>query len=200
MKGAARPHIDAMHRTMEYCVSTKNRGWTLKPNRKLDGKSKDFKFKINGKADSDFGKCPVTSKSVNGYSAFLEGVPISGKSAMQKTVAVTESELDAGVSCAQDMLYTMRLLESMGLQVEKPMILEIDNKGAVDIANNWSAGGRTRHIKMNFLRDLKEEGIINVRWISGVSNEADLFTKNLAGPAFNKHGSKYYGEDEYYTW
>jgi hypothetical protein len=202
MKGAARPHIDAMHRTMEYCVSTQNRGWTLKPNRKWDGKSKDFKFKINGKADSDFGKCPVTSKSVSGYSAFLEGVPISGKSAMQKTVAVsvTESELDAGVSCAQDMLYTMRLLESMGLQVEKPMILEIDNKGAVDIANNWSAGGRTRHIKMNFLRDLKEEGIINVRWISGVSNEADLFTKNLAGPAFNKHGSNYYGEDEYYTW
>ena len=104
---------------------------------------------------------------MSGYSAFLEGVPITAKSAMQKTVAisVTESEFEAGVSCARDMLYIMRLLESLGLQVEKPMILEIDNKGAVDIANNWSAGGRTRHIKMNFLRDLKEEGIIKVIWI-----------------------------------
>ena len=121
---------------------------------------------------------------------------------MQRTVAisVTESELDSGVSCAQDMLYTMRLLESLGLKVKKPMILEIDNKGAVDIANNWSAGGRTRHIKMNFLRDLKEQGIIRIIWIAGEENEADLFTKNLGGPAFNKHGSVYYGQDEYYTW
>ena len=180
---------------MEYCVSTRNRGWTLKPKRTRDGKSKDFECRIAGKADSDHGKCPVTSKSLSGYTAFLEGCPVTGKSGMQKTVAlsVTESELNSGVSCAQDMLYT---LESMDLIVEKPMILEIDNKGAVDNSNNWSAGGRTGHIKMNFLRDLKEEGIIEVIWIAGTENEADLFTKDLAGPAFNRHGSVYYGKDE----
>jgi hypothetical protein len=44
------------------------------------------------------------------------------------------------------MLYSMRIVESLGLKVKKPMILEIDNKGAVDIANNWSVGGRTRRI------------------------------------------------------
>ncbi len=27
-----------------------------------------------------------------------------------------------------------------------PVILEMDNKGAVDIANNWSIRGRTRHV------------------------------------------------------
>ena len=47
---------------------------------------------------------------------------------------------------AQDMLYVYRLLESIGLSVELPMLLEIDNKGAVDLANNWSMGGRTRHV------------------------------------------------------
>ena len=51
---------------------------------------------------------------------------------------------------------------------------------------------------MNFLRDLKEQGIIRIIWIAGEENEADLFTKNLGGPAFNKHGSVYYGQDEYY--
>lgn len=174
----------------------------MKPNRKWDGKSKDFEFIINGKADGDFAKCPVTSKSVSGYTTFLEGVPITAKSAMQKIVAlsVTESESSAGVSCAQDMLYIMRLLEFMGLKVQKPMILEIDNKSAVDLANNWSAGRRTRHVKLNFLRDLKEEGILKVIWIAGTKNEADLFTKNLSGPEFNKHGRAYYGEDEYYKW
>jgi hypothetical protein len=27
-----------------------------------------------------------------------------------------------------------------------PMLLEMDNKGTVDLANNWSIGGHTRHI------------------------------------------------------
>eukprot|EP00957_Ditylum_brightwellii_P010347 782432-Ditylum_brightwellii.AAC.1 len=67
---------------------------------------------------------------------------------MQKVVAlsVTEAETIAGVQCVQDMLYCKCILEGMGLQVEQPMVLHIDNSGAVDLANNWSAGGRVHKI------------------------------------------------------
>ena len=41
----------------------------------------------------------------------------------------------------------LRLLESMGLPVEYPMKIEIDNSGVVDLANNWSAEGRTKHMQ-----------------------------------------------------
>ena len=77
----------------------------------------------------------------------------------------------------------------MGLQVELSMKIYIDNSGAVDLANNWSVGGRTRHIEtcQHFLRDLKDEGILKIVWIPGSENEADMFTKNLAVPEFNKH-------------
>ena len=93
----------------------------------------------------------------------------------------------------------MRVLESMGLKVKKPMILEIDNKGAVDLSKNWSVSGRTRHdsIRQNFLRKLHEEGIITVKWIPTEENSADLFTKNLSGPTFEKHVAVYCGKDEY---
>ena len=70
MKGASEAHITEMHRVMEYCLSSKNRGWTLKPGRKWDGKSRDFEFEISGKADSDYAKCPLTSRSVSGYTVF----------------------------------------------------------------------------------------------------------------------------------
>ena len=30
--------------------------------------------------------------------------------------------------------------------MELPILLENDNKGAVDLANNWSLGGQTRHV------------------------------------------------------
>ena len=77
------------------------------------------------------------------------------------------------------MLHIMRLLESIGLKVKKPMMLECDNKGAIDICNNWTVNGRTKHIDTRhyFLRELKEKGIIESRWISGNDNSTDLFTK-----------------------
>jgi len=58
---------------------------------------------------------------------------------MQNIVAlsVTEAELIAATTTAQDMMYVKRLLESINLRVEMPMILEVDNKGAVDLINNF---------------------------------------------------------------
>ena len=88
----------AMHRAMEHCMCTPNRGWLLKPKRTWDGKDKEFLFRINGISDSDFAKCPVTRRSVSGYSTFLEGAPITVKSVIQKIVAlsVKEAETIAG--------------------------------------------------------------------------------------------------------
>ena len=56
------------------------------------------------------------------------------RSATQKTVALSscEAELNAAVLCIQDMIYGKNLLESIGIIVQLPMILEMDNKGAVD--------------------------------------------------------------------
>jgi len=120
---------------------------------------------------------------------------------MQRVVvlSVTEAELYAAVQCAQDMLFIWKIIMSIGLKVKLPMILELDNKGAVDIANNWSVAGRTKHIdtKQYFIRQQKKDGIIKVRWIAGKINEADLYTKNLPGPDFRKHTKMFVGDDEY---
>jgi hypothetical protein len=115
------------------------------------------------------------------------------------TLSTAESELASGTQCAQEMLYVMRVLESLGLKVKKPMILEMDSKAAVDLANNWSIGGRLRHVEVEqyFLRELKEAGIILSVWIPGADNSTDLFTKNLDRPPFEKHTKVYCGNDEY---
>ncbi len=72
------------------------------------------------------------------------------KSSAQKLVALSicEAEQTAGVLCAQDMLYVQNVLELMGLNVKLPMLLEMDNKGTVNLANNWSIGDCTRHVDL----------------------------------------------------
>ena len=93
----------------------------------------------------------------------------------------------------------MRLLILLGLKVKLPMVLEMDNKGAVDLANNWSMGGRTRHVDVRnyFLRDLKDEGILAIRFVPGDDNDADIFTKNVTAAIREKHNPKFAGVDEY---
>ena len=120
----------------------------------------------------------------------------------QKIVAlsVTEEELYAAVMVAQYMLYVMNFLESLELQVEKPMVSKIDNKGCIDLINNWSVAGCTRHVdcRKYFMRELKEDGIMIFFWVKGKYNDSDVFTKNLAEKAYNKHAKKYVGDDDEY--
>jgi len=200
MTGATLAHMGAMYRAMKYCIGTPNQGLLLKPNLKWDG-DPEFEFVISGRSDSDYAKDPDRRRSVSGYSTFLCKAPVTMKSRMQGcvTLSVTEAELVSATQCAQDMLFIMRVLESVGLKVKKPMILEVDNKGAVDLAHNWNVSGRTRHdsIWQSFLRELEEEQVLTLKWIATEENSADVFTKNLAGPLFEKHIAVYCGKDEY---
>jgi hypothetical protein len=107
------------------------------------------------------------------------------------TLSVTEAEMVAGTECAQDMLFVKKILESLGLKVKLPMILEIDNKGFVDFTQTWSTGGRMRHIdcRYYFLRELREEGIIQVKRIRSEDYSADIFIKNTDAATFEKHAA-----------
>jgi hypothetical protein len=194
---AKKAHFKALFRVMKYCYDTKEKGWIIKPNRRWDGK-KGLKFEVKGWSDSNYAACVETRKSVSGYVVELEGVNVVIKCAGQSivTLSVTEAELFAAVLCAQDMLYVKKVLESMGLEVKLPMILYMDNQGAIDLVNSWSVGGRTRHIETRqwFLRELKEKGIIRVEWVSGEKNKADLLTKNVTGGVFERHCDEFCGE------
>eukprot|EP01082_Thalassiosira_pseudonana_P005580 g5185.t1 g5185 contig19:116136-117317(-) len=124
----------------------------------------DFKWTISGRSDSNYAADIDDRRSVTGCHTFLNGAPVMFRSATQRfvTLSVTEAESAAGVTEAQDMLYAYNIIKSLGLKVELPMILEMDNKGAVDLANSWRIGGRTRHIdvRMHFLRELKSQGLL----------------------------------------
>jgi hypothetical protein len=78
-------------------------------------------------------------------------------------------------------------------------VLETDNKGAIDLANNWSVGGQTRHVNVRqcFLRELKLSKIMDIHWIKGSENDADVSTKNLDGQAFEKCIKTLIGQDVY---
>jgi hypothetical protein len=60
--------------------------------------------------------------------------------------------------------------------VKLPMTLYMDNRGGVDVLNNWSIAGNTRAIsvRLAYLRELKEAGTLEIKWVNGEDNCADL--------------------------
>ena len=94
----------------------------------------------------------------------LNGVPVVMRSVGQKMVALSfaKDELIARTQAAQEMLHAMRLLESVDSSVEKPTMFNVNNKGSIDITNDWTFNGRTKHVDTRccFLRELNEQGAI----------------------------------------
>ena len=62
------------------------------------------------------------------------------------------------------MFYAKKILESLGLIVEVPMVVQYDSKGAVDLVNGHSIGGNTKHIDVRILhgRDHNDKELIKV--------------------------------------
>jgi hypothetical protein len=104
--GAADAHTKALYRVMKYCLDTPERGWKVEPNRKFDG-SPEFELDRTGSSESDYAKYSDTRKSVIGNATFLNGAPVIAKSGTQRifTLSVTEAELLAATTNAQDMMF-----------------------------------------------------------------------------------------------
>ena len=68
------------------------------------------------------------------------------KSEIQKVVALSTTEVEtiSIVQCVHELLYVMKLIESLKLKVRKSMIIYTNNKAAVDLINEWSIQGRTK--------------------------------------------------------
>jgi hypothetical protein len=136
MTQAAEEAYEAMQQVMAYCVATPSRGLLLAPEGQWSG-CEDEELIIKGMSNTTNASDYDTRRSVMGRATFLNGAPIIVCSKMRQYVdlSVTESELGGATETAQDMLFAMCIIESMGLTVKKLMILYVDNKGAKDLAN-----------------------------------------------------------------
>ena len=84
------------------------------------------------------------------------------------------------------MLYAKNLIDSTSLKVKLPQVIDI--KGAIDmLITTTGAAEDEENVKPNFLRKLKEEGILKIEWIPGWENLADMFTKNTGVANFKRH-------------
>ena len=78
----------------------------------------------------------------------------------------------------------------MGLQVKLPMILW---RWTMKEVLTCSTIGALLETQEQHVRELKEAGMFEIKWIEGEDNESDPFTENVDGTTFWKHASVFHG-------
>ena len=141
--------------------------------------------------DSDWATNKTDRKSITGFVLYFQGKPIIWRTQAQKTVALssTEAEYYATSEATKEIKFILQVLESVKINVKKPIIVYLDNVGAIFVAETPSATKHTRHIdaRYHFVRDYIIDGTIRVIFVSSKENKADILTKNVTSEIFEEH-------------
>ncbi len=137
--GATSAHWKAMTRLVKYVVNTESVGLKLKP-RKIGEM-----FILEGISDSEYAGDADTRISVYGYILYFCGAPIAWKSKSGKSVTLssTEAEYFALSEVAKEVIFVKQLVASMEITIAFPIIIKVDNVGAIYLANNHTTSQRT---------------------------------------------------------
>ena len=149
-------------------------------------------------SDSEYGGDRDTRISVYGYKIYMNGALISWKSKSGKSVTLssTEAEYFACSEATKELMFVKNVLETMGIRIRLPMIVKVDNTGAIFLANNHTAGQRTKHIdiRTHFIRNYITEVTLKVEFVRTNDNDADINTKNTSEELFQSHTMKFLEE------
>ena len=186
MDGATELHYKSLLRLIKYVLDTKE--YTLKMKPKMNG---NHLMNIEGYCDSDYAGDKDSRRSITGLVIYLCGAPICWRSKSQRgvTLSTTESEYYAMSELCSELLFIKQILEFLKMSIEYPMIVRVDNIGAMLLANNSVLSQQTKHISVrhHFIREYVEEGVVKIVFVKSKSNAADIFTKNLNQELFFKH-------------
>ena len=131
--------------------------------------------------DSDYAGDKETRISVTGYILFFMGIPIIWKSKSQRSITLSSSEVEyvALSDAAKDIKFVYQLLHSIGVNVELPIVVRVDNMGAIFMSENTSTSGRTKHVDIRYwyVNEMAIDGFLKIVFVKTKENVADIFTK-----------------------
>ena len=190
MDKATHKDLQEMLRIVKHVLDTKDLGLRIEP--KVQN---TLIWTMIMWSDSDWGGDKDNRLSVSGMALFVCGDLVAWRSKQQKSVALSSSdaELVAASEAVKEIVFVMQVLKSIGIPVETPVIVRVDNMGAIFMAENASSSVRTRHIdiKWHFTRNLTKDKIIKIVFVRTADNKSDGFTKNVSADIHEKHSQDF---------
>lgn len=133
--------------------------------------------------DADWAGDSSDRKSTSGFLFRFAGGSISWSARKQTcvTLSSTEAEYVALTECCQEFRWVQRILEDFSVEIPSPVIVFEDNQGCIKQSSSPSVGRRSKHIetKYHYVRELQQNGEIELRYCPTGEMVADMLTKPL---------------------
>lgn len=137
---------------------------------------------LKGFVDSDFVGNVDTRKSLKGYIFTPYGTAISWRSVLQSIVALstTEAIYIVMIEAVKEVMWLKAILHNFGIS-QRGFALYGDNQSSLHLVKHHVFHERSKHInvKLHFVRDVVERGIIIVKKVAFEDNPSDMLTKAL---------------------
>ncbi|GMF43844.1 unnamed protein product [Phytophthora fragariaefolia] len=153
-------------------------------------KMADRHLKLACYTDADFGGDKLDMKSVSGAVFSVNGMIVGWMCKKQRTAALSTGEAEfVAASCGgQELLGLKELLRELGMALQLPLILYMDNQAAIKQVQNEARSSRAKHVDvcLKFLQGYSAKKIIEPTYVETGEMIADLFTKALPAPRILK--------------
>ncbi|KZV19035.1 hypothetical protein F511_08463, partial [Dorcoceras hygrometricum] len=153
-----------------------------------DLKAKNYLFQAIDRATLETILCKDTSKQIwDSMKKKYQGNAKAKRVLLQGLRTEFENlRMKSGETVADFFSRTMATVNKMRIHGEK--IIYCDNNSAIKLSKNPVLHGRSKHIdvKYHFLQDLTRNGTLDLIYCRSKDQIADMFTKSLKLPAFQK--------------
>jgi Reverse transcriptase (RNA-dependent DNA polymerase) len=181
MESPTKSACHAAKRVLRYLINTADQRLTL------GGCQKPY---LRAFCDSDWAQCLDTRRSTASILIFFGLGCIAWTSQRMKLVAKSAAEAEYCVlaPCADEITWLRGLLHELGYIFKHATVMFVDNSAAIEIAANPVFHKRTKAIDMraHAIREKNELGITAQEWIPTADNLADINTKPVTLPVFQK--------------
>ena len=178
-------HLKAVNRILRYLKGNPGRGLFFK-------RTEDRG--IEAYTDADWAGSISDQWSTSGYCSLVWGNLVTWCSKKQTVVARSsaEAELRSVALGVCETLWLKMLLDELKVAGKMPMRIYCDNKAAINISHNPVHHDRTKHVEVDhhFIKENIDKGTICITYVPTSERAADLSTKGLWKPLFEKFVGK----------
>ena len=98
-------------------------------------------------------------------------------------LSITEAEYVAVSRVVKEIKVLYQMLRSMEIKVPLPIKVQVDNVGAIWLADNSSVSERTKHVvlRAHVVSDMIKDQVIEINFVKSADNDGNIMTKNQQG-------------------
>ena len=181
MQDPKEPHGAALKQVLRYLRGTTSLGL------KFD---RAEKRELVGFSDSSHNVDDDDGKSTTGHIFYIGNSPVTWCSQKQKIVALSscEAEFMEATEAAKQAIWLQELMREVEGNTSEKVVIKVDNKSAIALTKNPVFHGRSKHVhrRFHFIRECVENEQVEVEYVPGNDQRADILTKSLSRVRFKE--------------